>query len=194
MAGPRNGLGFNDTTECYRTFGAAKFVGWCAGMSKQRIAAYRAARVRCRRFGDEVFVREQMQRKQPVSTASWPKLLSEENPLETPEHIPTPEEEWLDYCRGGSCFVTVVEVEFQHIVHAASAPDDLSKRSSFPSHAVEIAIDSRSNCLLLLDDGTPAHARWSSTDETFRRVGDDQVIPSERVRAWAALPYPIADA
>jgi 2-keto-3-deoxy-6-phosphogluconate aldolase len=58
VAGTRNGFGFNDTTECFRTFGGEKFIGWGGGISKARIAAYRAAGVRCRRLGDDVYVRE----------------------------------------------------------------------------------------------------------------------------------------
>ena len=58
MAGPRNGFGANDTTDCYRTVGGERFIGWGGGMSVLRIAAYRAAGVRCRRFGDDLYVRE----------------------------------------------------------------------------------------------------------------------------------------
>lgn len=109
------------------------------------------------------------------------------------EHTPT-SEQWADYCKNGSCWVTEIQLEFHHIMRDPSAPDDLSRLSPFPSHASEIQIDNRSNCLLWLDDGTPAHARWSSTESTFRRIGDDQLIPCARVRAWAALPCPVAAA
>lgn len=56
MAGPRNSFGVNDTTDCYRTVGSEKYAGWGGGMSAARTAAYRAARVCCRRFGDDVYV------------------------------------------------------------------------------------------------------------------------------------------
>jgi hypothetical protein len=58
MAGSRNGFGVNDTTDRYRTVGGERFVGWGGCMSAARIAAYRAGGVRCRRFGDDVYVRE----------------------------------------------------------------------------------------------------------------------------------------
>lgn len=58
MAGSRNGFGVNDTTDCYRTIRGEKFIGWGSGMSAARITAYRAAGVRCRRYGDDLYVCE----------------------------------------------------------------------------------------------------------------------------------------
>lgn len=58
MAGPRNGSGFNDTTDCYRTIKGERYVGWVVCPTDARIGAYRGAGVLCRRIGDELFVRQ----------------------------------------------------------------------------------------------------------------------------------------
>lgn len=58
MAGPRNRDGVNDAADCYRTIGGDRYVAWMSFPSITRIAAYRAAGVRVRRFGEELFVRE----------------------------------------------------------------------------------------------------------------------------------------
>lgn len=59
MAGRRNGFGYNDTTDCYRTFGGVRYVGWLVNPSPERIKAYRAAGIRCRKVApDELFVAE----------------------------------------------------------------------------------------------------------------------------------------
>lgn len=52
----RNALGLKDTMYCYRTFNGAEYVGWMAYVSKDRMAAYRAAGVRVRKVGSDVFV------------------------------------------------------------------------------------------------------------------------------------------
>ena len=56
MAGPHNNHGVNETTACYRTIKGERYVGWTSGASTNRVAAYRAAGVRCRRLGDDLFV------------------------------------------------------------------------------------------------------------------------------------------
>lgn len=56
MAGPRNNNGVNDTTACYRTIKGERYIGWTGGVSAARVAAYRAAGVRRRRLGDDLFV------------------------------------------------------------------------------------------------------------------------------------------
>lgn len=58
MAGPRNRYGCNDAADCYRTIKGARYVAWMSVPSMDRIAAYRQAGIRCRRFGDELFVHE----------------------------------------------------------------------------------------------------------------------------------------
>ena len=56
MAGTRNSAGVNDATDCYRTINGQRYIAWTSFPSADRIAAYRAAGGRCRRFGEELFV------------------------------------------------------------------------------------------------------------------------------------------
>lgn len=52
----RNQHGVKYGSDCYRTFGGARFDCWMSFPSQERIAAYRKASIRCRRLGDELFV------------------------------------------------------------------------------------------------------------------------------------------
>ena len=99
----------------------------------------------------------------------------------------------IDY-RSGSCWITQVELAFHHVMANAADPGNIQLFAPFPSDAINIGIDIRSHCLLWLSDGSPAHAKWCSVDRMFKRVGDDAPISREEVRAWAALPYPVAQA
>jgi len=56
MSGPRNPKGVNDASDCFRTIDGVKYSAWTSFPSADRIAAYRAASVRCRRFGEELFI------------------------------------------------------------------------------------------------------------------------------------------
>jgi hypothetical protein len=56
MAGPRNSSGVNDASDCVRTVNGVKYGAWMSFPTEDRIKAYRAAGVRCRRFGEELFV------------------------------------------------------------------------------------------------------------------------------------------
>lgn len=58
MAGLRNRYGVNDATDCYRTFCGERHLAWMSFPSAERIAAYRANGVRCKRIGEELFVHE----------------------------------------------------------------------------------------------------------------------------------------
>ena len=58
MAWSRNQHGFKDTADSYRTFKGERYVGWLVNPSPDLIAAYRAAGLKCRRIGDELFLRE----------------------------------------------------------------------------------------------------------------------------------------
>ena len=99
-----------------------------------------------------------------------------------------------DECQFGSTYLTGVELEFHHIMIDRKAPDDPRRWAPFPSDAVNVASDSRSGFLLWLHDGSPAHARWCNELKEFKRVGDDKVFDRTVVRAWAALPFPVAAA
>ncbi|PZQ73094.1 MAG: hypothetical protein DI563_15990 [Variovorax paradoxus] len=94
----------------------------------------------------------------------------------------------------GSCWTTVVELEFHHVMLDQERSADLDAAAPFPPDATSIACDGRSGFLVWLQDGTPAHARWCEDANTFKRIGDDVVLDRASVRAWAALPFPIAGA
>lgn len=49
---------FKSSTSRYRTFGGATYIGWLACASDDRVAAYRAAGIRCRRLDDDLLVHE----------------------------------------------------------------------------------------------------------------------------------------
>ena len=113
--------------------------------------------------------------------------------------MPTPTAEvtpiaWADRWKSGSSWVTVVELEFHHVMIDPEAPTDPQRWGPFPSDAVNIPNDSRSGFLVWLHDGAPAHARWCHDAKEFKRMGDDKVLDRSVVRAWAALPYPVAPA
>lgn len=44
--------------DCYRTIKGERYIAWLSAPSDDRIKAYRDAGIRCRRFGEELFVRE----------------------------------------------------------------------------------------------------------------------------------------
>jgi hypothetical protein len=52
----RNSHGVKASCDCYRTIKGHEYQAWTSCASDDRIAAYRKAGVRCRRFGDELFV------------------------------------------------------------------------------------------------------------------------------------------
>jgi hypothetical protein len=52
----RNASGVKSASDCYRTIKGIEYRAWMSFPSKDRTAAYRDADVRCRRFGEELFV------------------------------------------------------------------------------------------------------------------------------------------
>ena len=54
----RNQHGVKESINCYRTIGGYRYDAWLSAPSKDRIAAYREAGIRCRRFGEELFVHQ----------------------------------------------------------------------------------------------------------------------------------------
>jgi len=56
MSGPRNRFGVNDSADCHRTIGGVVYGSWGSCVPPTLIKAYRAAGVRCRRFGEELFI------------------------------------------------------------------------------------------------------------------------------------------
>jgi hypothetical protein len=57
MKNYRNQAGVKDASDCYRTFKGEHYTAWTSFPSEERIAAYRAAGLKCRRLGDELFMR-----------------------------------------------------------------------------------------------------------------------------------------
>ena len=54
----RNALGLKESVNCYRTFGGYRYDCWLSCPSEGRIAAYRAAGIRCKRIGEELYVHQ----------------------------------------------------------------------------------------------------------------------------------------
>lgn len=50
--------GYKLASDLYRTINGAPYIAWMSFPSVDRIAAYRARGIRCRRFGDELFIAE----------------------------------------------------------------------------------------------------------------------------------------
>lgn len=50
------GAGCKLASDCWRTINGQHYEAWLSYPSADRIVAYRAAGVRCRRFGEELFV------------------------------------------------------------------------------------------------------------------------------------------
>jgi hypothetical protein len=99
---------------------------------------------------------------------------------------------WADQCEFGSCWTTVVSVEFHHVMADPDALEDTQRLAPFPSDATAVTNDCRSGFLVWLWDGSPVHARWCNDDRAFKRIGDDKLVERTSVRAWAPLPFPVA--
>lgn len=56
MAGTRNSHGVNDASDCVRTVNGIKYIAWMSFPTIEIIKSYRLAGVRCRRFGEELFI------------------------------------------------------------------------------------------------------------------------------------------
>lgn len=54
----RNAHGVKESSDCYRTFSDGRYDCWMSCPSDERIAAYRAAGIRCKRRGEELFVHQ----------------------------------------------------------------------------------------------------------------------------------------
>lgn len=54
----RNRYGVKDASDCWRTINGEHFIAWMSFPSDDLIKAYRAAGIKCRRYGVELFIRE----------------------------------------------------------------------------------------------------------------------------------------
>lgn len=97
--------------------------------------------------------------------------------------------------QGSSGWQTIVALEFQHVMGDWSAPDGLGPRPDklHPGLNVEVTAVTSNGLLVWLPDGSVVHADWSVDRQCFtRRDGKGDLLLSD-VRAWAALPSPIAE-
>lgn len=105
-------------------------------------------------------------------------------------------ETWAE--RGWSPWVTIVEVEFQHIMCDPDRPDKMGPRPDrlHPGLNMEVTAISDNGLLvwLWLPTGLVVHADWSIERQCFSRRDGRGDLPLSDVRAWAALPSPIAEA
>lgn len=95
---------------------------------------------------------------------------------------------------GTSSLTTLVELEFQHVVCDAAYPDRLGPRPDRLHAGLNTPVRSTSDngLLVCLADGMAVHTDWSAERQCFiRRDGRGELTLAD-VRAWAALPYPIA--
>lgn len=67
----RNRHGVKDASDCWRTIDGEHFIAWMSFPSQEYIAALRKAGVKCRRFGDELFIREADKDAAAVLTRAW---------------------------------------------------------------------------------------------------------------------------
>lgn len=56
MPGQRNRYGVIDQTNSIRTVDGVAFMSWMSFPSAERLAAYRKAGIRCRRFKEELYI------------------------------------------------------------------------------------------------------------------------------------------
>jgi hypothetical protein len=103
-------------------------------------------------------------------------------------------ESWAE--QGSSSWVTVVEIEFQHLMCDPATPHQVGLRPDRLHPGLNVAVNAVTNNGLLawLHDGTVVHSDWSSERQCFLRRDKQSDLPLALVRAWAALPEPIAKA
>jgi hypothetical protein len=96
--------------------------------------------------------------------------------------------------QGSSCWQTNVELEFQHVMGDWSTPDSLGPRPDRLHPGLNLAVTaiSTNGLFAWLPDGTVVHADWSVERQCFIRRDGLGDLPLTAVRAWAALPLPIA--
>lgn len=103
-------------------------------------------------------------------------------------------ETWAE--QGLSCWVTIVELEFQHVVRDPETPHQLGPRPDrlHPGLNTNVTAISDNGLIVWLPDGAVVHADWSEKEQSFIRRDGKGELPLDKVRAWAALPSPIAEA
>ena len=92
---------------------------------------------------------------------------------------------------------TLVEVEFFHIMLGPEAPDGLSPLGPCPDNLYAglntgVKAVTTNGILVWLPDGSVVHCDWVSEQQQFSRRDGAANLTLSDVRAWAALPQPIA--
>ncbi|WP_241299567.1 hypothetical protein [Burkholderia stabilis] len=95
-------------------------------------------------------------------------------------------------------WVTIVELEFQHIIIDSNAGGELSRLGPSPDqlHAglnTAVTVVNSNGLLLWLPDGSVVHGDWSTDQQVFTRRDGKPNLTLSDLRAWSALPQPIAD-
>jgi hypothetical protein len=105
---------------------------------------------------------------------------------------PVSVEPWSE--QGSSSWQTNVELEFQHVMGDWSRPESLGPRPDRLHPGLNVAVTAISNNGLLawLHDGTVVHTDWSVERQCFARRDGQGDLSLADVRAWAALPSPMA--
>ncbi|MBK3780181.1 hypothetical protein G3A43_07915 [Paraburkholderia aspalathi] len=96
---------------------------------------------------------------------------------------------------GSSCWVTIVELEFQHVMRDRDNPNCLGPRPDRLHAGLNTAVTAVTNngLLVWLPDGTVVHADWSVERQCFTRRDKQEDLALADVRAWAAMQSPIAE-
>jgi hypothetical protein len=95
---------------------------------------------------------------------------------------------------GTSSWLTLLELEFQHVMCDRENPDCLGPRPERLHAGLNTAVTAvtKNGLLVWLPDGTVVHADWSVERQCFSRRDTREDLGLADVRAWAAMPFPIA--
>ncbi|HEX7892851.1 MAG TPA: hypothetical protein VF447_01580 [Terriglobales bacterium] len=96
---------------------------------------------------------------------------------------------------GSSGWQTNVELEFQHVMGDRTSPHGLGPRPDrlHPDLNVSVTSVTDNGLLAWLPNGTVVHTDWSIERQCFTRRDGMGDLSLADVRAWAALPAPIAE-
>lgn len=93
--------------------------------------------------------------------------------------------------------MTIVEMEFHHIMIDSDAPAESSRLGPRPDQlheelATPVKSITSNGLLVWLPDGSVVHGDWLAEQQEFSRRDGKSNLALSGVRAWAALPDPIA--
>jgi len=92
---------------------------------------------------------------------------------------------------------TIVQIEFFHIKGDPHAPDDPARLGPCPDNLyaglnTDVKAVTSNGVLVWLPDGSVVHCDWMSERLQFSRRDGAANLALSDIRAWAALPQPIA--